>query len=145
IRAQAVVDGGAMQNTMCASKWGQWQRRMAPKRTSEVTLRVADNHKIRSEGCWVGEVTVANVMKTQSFEIFESNGAFEVILGKPWLQAVKARHDYEADELTIEGGDKTATIGNTLEESNAEEEDQGRQTRERDRWKRDRVHLEVSL
>ncbi|KAF8468739.1 hypothetical protein JB92DRAFT_3291275 [Gautieria morchelliformis] len=102
IIAQTVVDGGAMQNTMCASRWDQWKRRMTPKRTSEVMLRVADNHKIRSEGCWVGEVTVANVTKTQSFDIFKSNGAFKVILGKPWLQAVKAMHDYEVDELTIE-------------------------------------------
>ncbi|KAF8492473.1 hypothetical protein JB92DRAFT_2751694 [Gautieria morchelliformis] len=104
IRAQAVVDGGAMRNTMCALRWDQWKRRMTPTRTSEVTLRVADNHKIRSKGCWVGEVTVANITKTQSFEIFESHGAFEVILGKPWLQAVKAMHDYEADKLNIEEG-----------------------------------------
>ncbi|KAF8505208.1 hypothetical protein JB92DRAFT_3203919, partial [Gautieria morchelliformis] len=38
--------------------------------------------------------------------------AFEVILGKPWLQGVKAMHHYEVDELTIEEGGKMITIAN---------------------------------
>jgi hypothetical protein len=88
---------------------------MTPKQASKVTLR-ADNHRIRSEGCWKGEVTVADISTTQAFEIFESNGAFKVILGKPWLQAVKATHSYDKDELTIGTQGNTVTITNTLEE-----------------------------
>ncbi|KAF8521496.1 hypothetical protein JB92DRAFT_2661839, partial [Gautieria morchelliformis] len=112
VRTRAVIDGGAMRNTICSSKWREWEHRLGPKTESDTTLRVADNHRIKSKGRWKGEVTVAEVPREQSFEIFESNGSFDIILGKPWLQAVEAIHEYGPDQITIGNRDKTATITN---------------------------------
>ena len=58
----------------------------------------------------------------QGLEAFESNGAFQIILRKPWLCDVQATHRYETDEITIQMKDHTATITNN-------EDDQGRHTK----------------
>jgi len=69
-----------------------------------------DNHRIASEGRWSGTVNIAGAETTQSFEIFNSNGAFQVILGKPWLRGIQAVHKYETDLITIQMKGKTTTI-----------------------------------
>ncbi|KAF8125671.1 hypothetical protein K438DRAFT_1487010, partial [Mycena galopus ATCC 62051] len=52
-------------------------------------------------GRWWGEVSVGGVSATAWFEIFECGGAFDVLLGKPWLHTVRATHNYVTDELHI--------------------------------------------
>src|SRR6266481_3668268 len=81
----AVIDRGAMLNTLCTSKWKRQRDRLTPLELSNMILSIADNHKIASEGRWTGIVEVADTQVTQSFEVFDSNSAFEVILGKPWV------------------------------------------------------------
>ena len=49
---------------------------------------------------------------TQSCEVFESNSAFQVILGKPWLRSVQAIHKYDTDEITIQVQGQMTTITN---------------------------------
>ena len=46
------------------------------------------------------------------FEVFNSHGAFDVILGKPWLTQVKATHDYDTDQLSITNNGATDTLSN---------------------------------
>src|SRR6266481_590257 len=82
---------------------------------SKVTLSVADNHRIASEGMWTGTVNVARTATTQSLEVFESNGAFQVILGKLWLHSIQAIHRYDMDEITIQAQGHTMTIMNDEE------------------------------
>ena len=57
-------------------------------------------------------IYVAGTMTTQSCEVFESNGAFQVILGKPWLCSMQAVHRYDMDEITIQAQGLTRTINN---------------------------------
>ncbi|KAF8184288.1 hypothetical protein K438DRAFT_1435233, partial [Mycena galopus ATCC 62051] len=52
-------------------------------------------------GRWWGEVAVGGVSACAWFEIFECGGAFDVLLGKPWLHTVRASHNYVTDELRI--------------------------------------------
>jgi transposase InsO family protein len=112
IQVQAVIDGGAMMNTMCKSKWDTQANYLSPLMPSKMILSVADNHRIASEGRWTGTVDVAGTRVEQHFEIFDSNGAFEIILGKPWLEDVQAVHRYATDEITITAHGKTTTINN---------------------------------
>lgn len=80
---------------------------------SNTRIKVANGSKIVPLGRWYGTVRVGNVGSPSWFEIFECDGAFDVILGKPWLKAVKAIHDYSTDEITITyDGDKD-TIPNS--------------------------------
>lgn len=48
----------------------------------------------------------------QSFEVFDSKGAFDMILGKPWLRAVEAIHAYATNTITIKANGQQAKIGN---------------------------------
>ncbi|KIJ29609.1 hypothetical protein M422DRAFT_188198, partial [Sphaerobolus stellatus SS14] len=112
VRVRAVVDGGAMRNTMCTRKWSQWGHRLGEKEQSTITMRVADNHHIPSAGRWKGKTEVSGVEVNTTFEMFDSHGAFEVILGKPWLRAVKAVHHFEDDSIDISTANNKATIQN---------------------------------
>ena len=101
-----------MKNTMCATKWQTQRHRLSGLHPSRVTLSVADNRRIASKGTWMGTIDVAGTEMTQSCEVFESNGAFQVILGKPWLHSVQAIHKYDTDEITIQVQGQTTTITN---------------------------------
>src|SRR6266481_3122557 len=112
VRMHAVIDGGAMLNTLCMSKWKRQRDQLTPLELSDMILSITDNHKIASEGRWTGIVEVADAQVTQSFKVFDSNGAFEVILGKPWLRSVQAVHCYKTDEITITTKGKMAILTN---------------------------------
>jgi hypothetical protein len=45
-------------------------------------------------GTWTGPVKVSNTEAISDFEVFDCQGAFDVILGKPWLWDIHAIHDY---------------------------------------------------
>ena len=120
VQVQAVIDGGAMKNTMCMTKWRAQRHHLSELHPSRVTLSVADNRQVASKGTWMGTIDVAGTVTTQSCKVFESNGAFQVILGKPWLRSVQAVHRYDMDEITIQTQGLTRTINNdntTREES----------------------------
>ncbi|KIJ22811.1 hypothetical protein M422DRAFT_276703 [Sphaerobolus stellatus SS14] len=112
VREKAVVDGGAMRNVADKKVWEKKKHRLGPLQQSTVVLKVADNHPIRSEGCWSGEVEVAGVKTKTDFEIIDTNGAFDLLLGKPWLRDVKAVHDYARDTIQIQDETATTTITN---------------------------------
>ena len=65
-------------------------------------------------GRWFGTVQVGNIRPESWFEVFNSYGAFNVILGKLWLHQVKAIHDYDTDTLTILQGKISETVMNKV-------------------------------
>src|SRR6266481_10057409 len=109
---QAVIDGSAMRNTICTTKWHAQKHRLAPLSPSKTTLCVADNHHIPSEGRWTGIVDIAGTEAMQSFEVFNSRGTFQIILGKPWLSYVQAVHRYNTDWITFQTQGRETTISN---------------------------------
>jgi hypothetical protein len=80
-----------------------------------IQVGVANGTEITPIGRWFGTVKVAGIGAPSWFEVFDSHGAFDIILGKPWLQRVKAIHDYETDQITITENGNTETISNTLD------------------------------
>jgi hypothetical protein len=58
-------------------------------------------------------VKVGKVGAPSSFKIFDCGDAFDVILGKPWLKAVKAKHDYSTDEIAISHNGENDIIRNS--------------------------------
>src|SRR6266481_2994278 len=115
IRIKAIIDRGTMKNTMCKRTWNTQQHRLRPLHPSRVTLSVADNHRIPSEGKWASVIEVAGTKTAQTLEVFDSKGAFQVILGKPWLRDVQAIHRYRMDQITIQVQELTVTINNDNE------------------------------
>ncbi|KIJ48201.1 hypothetical protein M422DRAFT_247988 [Sphaerobolus stellatus SS14] len=63
-----------------------------------------------------------------TFEMFDYNVAFEIILGKPWLQTVKVVHCFEFITIRISAANKATMIRNDnllaeKEESKGKQED----------------------
>ena len=75
-------------------------------------IKVANGTKLKLLGRWFGTVQVGNISAESWFEVSNSHGAFDIILGKPWLRQVKAIHNYDTDTLTISQGKISETVMN---------------------------------
>jgi hypothetical protein len=113
VRATGQVDDGAMRNCISKKRWENYGHCLNPLEPSTTRIRVANGSKITPMGCWTGTVKVGKVGARSSFEVFDCGDAFDVILGKPWLKAVKAKHDYSTDEITISHNGESDIISNS--------------------------------
>ncbi|KAJ7845863.1 hypothetical protein B0H14DRAFT_2227378, partial [Mycena olivaceomarginata] len=85
VRLTAQVDNGALRNCMSLAQWKQYGHLLGRVRPSKTRLSVANGRKFWPYGRWWGEVSVGGVSAFAWFEIFECDGAFDILLGKPWL------------------------------------------------------------
>jgi hypothetical protein len=51
-----------------------------------------------------GRITVDEVSHTGTFKVFDSNGAWSVLFGKPLLKIFKVVHNYNSDIMKIPKG-----------------------------------------
>lgn len=94
-------------------------------------LSIANNQVIPCNRLWHGEITVGESRKKTYFVVFNCHGAFNVILGKPWLVKDRACPNYHSDTISIptgpvtcvvenkEQGKKGSTVGISLEEGHS--------------------------
>jgi hypothetical protein len=66
---------------------------------------------------WSGNISLGGLTFYTYFLIFDCQGAFDVILGKPWLHEACAIHHYATDTIIISTDTETAVIGN-VEDTN---------------------------
>ncbi|KAG9023472.1 hypothetical protein FS837_005786, partial [Tulasnella sp. UAMH 9824] len=99
---------------------------------------MANGARMYSEGRWKGEIELGGLRQNCEFEVFPSNGAFKVLLGKPFLRDVKAVQDFQDDTVMGQGKDgRLVTVQNQhpgykgffgvldIEECGAESEQEG--------------------
>ena len=79
---------------------------------SSLLLRKANGTIVKSLGRWEGGIEVEGMRVQGSFEVFDSRGAWEFLLGKRLKNALKAIHDYNTDEVTIKGVGNQTTLKN---------------------------------
>jgi hypothetical protein len=101
VRIKSTFDDGALVNAIDTNFFKEVEHRLTPLQTSGRILRMADGRLRPSKGAWTGKVTVADVPKTGTFEVFDSNGAWLALFGKPLLEKFKAVHDYDSDTVKI--------------------------------------------
>ncbi|KIJ41930.1 hypothetical protein M422DRAFT_254940 [Sphaerobolus stellatus SS14] len=99
IRFLATVDDGAGLCTIDSHIWNQWQKDFGNAVDSIVGAKVSSGHIIKSRGYIVLHVNVKGIACDTVFEILDSQGAFEILLGKPWLGLTRATRDYNEDTL----------------------------------------------
>jgi len=114
VRATGQVDDGAMCNCISKRCWEHYGHCLTLLEPLTTRIKVANGSKITPLGCWTGTVTVGKVGTPSSFEVFDCGDTFDVILGKPWLKAVKATHDYSTDEITISHNGESDIILNAV-------------------------------
>jgi hypothetical protein len=73
---------------------------------------MADGRLVPSAGAWTGSVTAGDVSHRGTFKIFDSNGAWSVLFGKPLLKKFKAVHDYDLDIIKIPKGNSWVILQN---------------------------------
>jgi len=113
VRATGQVDNGAMRNCISKRRWDQYGHCLSALQPSPTRISVANGAEIKPIGRWFGTVKICGVGAPSWFEVFDSHGAFDIILGKPWLRQVKAIHDYATDEIVINQQGTRTVITNT--------------------------------
>ncbi|KAJ6573709.1 hypothetical protein B0H10DRAFT_1891427, partial [Mycena sp. CBHHK59/15] len=101
VRVTAHVDDGSSRNLISLARWKRYGHCLGNLLPATRRLSVADGKTIWPNGRCRGEVAVGGVRVLAWFDVFDCRGAFDVILGKPWLHSVRAIHNYENDEIQI--------------------------------------------
>ncbi|KAH9850167.1 hypothetical protein C2E23DRAFT_735626, partial [Lenzites betulinus] len=111
-RIKGLVDDGAMVNVLDAALWPKIRERVGDATKSARTLRMANGVLVQSQGQWTGEFDFEGVSVQSAFEIFPSGGAWSFLIGKPLLEALRAKHDYDEDIISVSGKGRTALLKN---------------------------------
>jgi hypothetical protein len=112
IRVKATVDDGGGLCAIDMAVWAQWEGVLGGLCRSDVGARVGNGTVITSRGSIPLRVNVKGIASDLLFEVLDSGGAFEVLLGKPWLGQTRAIHDYESDTLYFRIGCRKLAIEN---------------------------------
>ena len=75
---------------------------------------MANGTIVRSMGRWEGKIEVENVTIQGSFKVFDSLGTWDFLLGKRMKNALKAVHNYEADEVTVKSEGNQTILKNQV-------------------------------
>jgi hypothetical protein len=112
VRIWANIDDGAMREVMSTTTFEKVKHRLGAFKPSSQLLRVANRTIVQSEAKWRGKIEINGVSAEVTFEVFDSGGKWDFLLGKTLLKTFRAIHDYEADRITLRGIGGTITIQN---------------------------------
>ncbi|KAF8240926.1 hypothetical protein L208DRAFT_1230714 [Tricholoma matsutake] len=101
MRLNSTFDDGAMVNAVDLWTFRTVKHCLEMLGKSNCIMHMADGRLVPSAGTWTGSVTAADVSHRGTFEVFDSNGAWSVLFGKPLLKKFKAVHDYDLDIIRI--------------------------------------------
>lgn len=113
IQVQANFDDGALANAMSVTKFNTIKHRLNHK-PSNRRLRMADGNIVKPVAMWEGDMEINGVRVHGSFEVFESGGNWDFLLGKPLLTALHAVHEYTFDTVTVESKGTSAVLRNQI-------------------------------
>ena len=112
VRATAQVDNGAMRNCVGLHIWESYGHCLGSLSPTNTRVNVANNTEIQCAGSWTGDVNLGGLKFRTHFVIFDCKGAFDVILGKPWLHEARAVHHYTTDTIVISTDADSTVIDN---------------------------------
>jgi hypothetical protein len=115
IHVWANIDDGALANAMSIAKFNTIKHRVGYYKPSPRLLRMADGNIVKPKAVWEGEMEIGGVQVFGSFEVFDSGGNWEFLLGKPLLTALQAIHEYKGDTITIKNNGLSAVLENQID------------------------------
>ena len=110
VALKATFDDCAMVNVIDKVAFEEVKNQLSEPQPSRKVMRMANGALIPSNGSWSGVVVVDSVRTNGTFEIFASGGAWNVLFGKPLLQAFGAIHEYTTDTITLHSNDSEPAI-----------------------------------
>ncbi|QRV91923.1 Retrovirus-related Pol polyprotein from transposon opus [Ceratobasidium sp. AG-Ba] len=106
------VDGGSMLCVVDSTVWAQIEHLFGRLRQSRIVCRMANGACVPSIGTGVGFVAYQEAEWPVRFEVLDSKGAFEVLLGKDWLTSAGARQLFRTDTLSLDTPTGRITVVN---------------------------------
>lgn len=113
ITVNALFDDGAMISAMSTGVYEKLRDRLGGWRASQRQLRMADGSVVPSIARWEGTIILGSWQRRGQFEVFDSNGSWSFLFGKPLLQAFEAIHDYKRDVIQLPGPESCNELRNT--------------------------------
>ncbi|QRV74718.1 Retrovirus-related Pol polyprotein from transposon opus [Ceratobasidium sp. AG-Ba] len=95
------VDGGAMLCVIDSTVWAQIEHWFGSLRESHIVCRMANGVCVPSLGTGSGVVGYRGHVWPIRFEVIDSRGAFELLLGKDWLHKAGAMQVFKTDSLAL--------------------------------------------
>ncbi|KAG1802189.1 uncharacterized protein HD556DRAFT_1221733, partial [Suillus plorans] len=80
---------------------------------------MANGVEVPSHGVWTGTFQWNRAKVRTSFEVFDSGGLWNLLIGKPLLEQLQAMHDYANDTIIIPALPKPYIIHNIANSSAA--------------------------
>ncbi|KAJ6614994.1 hypothetical protein B0H10DRAFT_110426 [Mycena sp. CBHHK59/15] len=111
---EATFDDGAMVNVIDTATFDSVHAQLSDLSPSPRVLRMANGVLVPSGGSWRGKIAVRGVSAIGKFEIFPGGGVWQMLLGKPMLQAFGASHEYVNDTVTLQTAAGAVTLQNGL-------------------------------
>ncbi|KAF8215562.1 hypothetical protein K438DRAFT_1463791, partial [Mycena galopus ATCC 62051] len=112
VRGNGTWDMGADVGAINKKWYLEWAKRMGALGVPKKTLKMADGALVKTYGQWIGELDVEGVRIRGIFEVFESGGGWDVLVGKPIMAALSAIHDTKRDIISVSTGGRTAMLEN---------------------------------
>jgi hypothetical protein len=112
VRLNPTYDDGAMMNVVDLHTFQTVKHCLNTPEKSNHIMCMANGRLVPSAGVWTGNVTAGDISHEGAFEIFDSNGAWSVLFGKPLLKKFKAVYNYDPDIITIPKGNNWTTLQN---------------------------------
>ncbi|KAF8182495.1 hypothetical protein K438DRAFT_1479814, partial [Mycena galopus ATCC 62051] len=112
VRGNGTWDTGADVGAIDKGWYLQRAKRMGELGVPRKKLKMADGALVDTYGQWMGELDVEGVRISGVFEVFESGGGWDILVGKPIMAALSAIHDTKCDVITISASGRTATLEN---------------------------------
>jgi hypothetical protein len=75
---------------------------------------------IPSQAVWKGTMVLGGVPFKGKFKVFDSNGGWACLFGKPLMQATCATHDFQTDVVRICSMSNTISLSNQINSQAAE-------------------------
>ena len=126
IEVWASFDDGALANAMSLAKFNTIKHRLGYWKPSSRWLRMADGNLVKPRAVWEGRMEIEGVQFVGSFEVFDSGGNWEFLLGKPLLMALHAIHEYTNDTILIENNGVSALLKNQYSATKKASQDEER-------------------
>ncbi|KIM53754.1 hypothetical protein SCLCIDRAFT_82097, partial [Scleroderma citrinum Foug A] len=101
VRFLATVDSGVMINAVDTDTYNRVARRLITLQPSNCTLRMADGLLVPSSGIWRGAFEWGPVQVDTTFKVFPSGASWQMLVGKPLLEQVRAVQDYSTDTIQL--------------------------------------------
>ncbi|KAF8142503.1 hypothetical protein K438DRAFT_1451241, partial [Mycena galopus ATCC 62051] len=112
VRVMATWDTGAAVGAIDKKFYELRERRMGLLSAPTKRLRMADGTVVEVFGHWEGEVEIEGVRETCAFEVFDSGGGWDVLLGKPLQATFGVVHNMKRDVVTLDANGRTTQLEN---------------------------------